>query len=82
MFLCNDRKIFFLFQYGVTDNKVTKKLLDKVKPEKLGPTHHKSIRKELDLSDWPPVGQITYCDERGVIVERTGPVSLTSSSIN
>jgi hypothetical protein len=39
---------------------VTKKLFKKIKPEKLSHTHQKSIHKELELSDWPPVGQVTY----------------------
>lgn len=73
----------FFFEYSITDNKVTKKLFKKIKPEKLSPTHQKSIHKELELSDWPPVGQVTYSEEEVEIMDRqTLGLSVNSNSIN
>jgi hypothetical protein len=62
---------------------VTKKLFKKIKPEKLSHTHQKSIHKELELSDWPPVGQVTYSEEDVEIMDRqTLGLSVNSNSIN
>lgn len=62
---------------------MTKKLFKKIKPEKLSPTHQKSIHKELELSDWPPVGQVTYSEEEVEIMDRqTLGLSVNSNSIN
>lgn len=72
----------FFFQYAITDNKITKKLIHKIKPEKLGPLHQKSVLKELELSDWPPVGQVTYSEEEDVLMQNIPALALTSNSIN
>ncbi|XP_063410075.1 polyamine-transporting ATPase 13A3-like [Mytilus trossulus] len=71
-----------IFEYAITDNKITKKLIHKIKPEKLGPLHQKSVLKELELSDWPPVGQVTYSEEEDVLMQNIPALALTSNSIN
>ncbi|XP_071146698.1 polyamine-transporting ATPase 13A3-like isoform X5 [Mytilus edulis] len=71
-----------IFEYAITDNKITKKLIHKIKPEKLGPLHQKSVLKELELSDWPPIGQVTYSEEEDVLMQNIPALALTSNSIN
>ena len=52
-------KYFTLFQYLVTENNAVKHCIKCIKKKKSS-SKYKMIKKELETSDWPPVGQVTY----------------------
>lgn len=48
-----------LIEYLVTENQLVKACIKRCK-KKETKTQYKKIKKELEKSDWPPVGQVTY----------------------
>ena len=53
------QNVFSKFQYLVTQNSAVKACIKCCK-KKAGKSLYKKVKKELEDSDWPPVGQVTY----------------------